>query len=210
MAKKQKYYVVWEGRRIGIYNNWDECKKQIDGFTDAKYKSFESLAEAENAFKNEAENYIGKSLKKTLTTEEKLKLGYPATEAICVDAAWNTATGDVEYKGVHFPSNEVLFLMGPYADGTNNIGEYLAIVHALSLCKKNNIDIPIYTDSKTALAWLRNKQAKTTLQATEKNTEIINLMLRADEWLNNNAYRNKVLKWDTQNWGEIPADFGRK
>lgn len=208
--KKQKYYVVWEGRRIGVYSNWDECKKQIDGFTDAKYKSFETLIDAENAFREEAENYIGKSTKKTLSNEEKIKLGYPNTEAICVDASWNTATGVVEYKGVHFPSNEVLFLIGPYSDGTNNIGEYLAIVHALSLCKKNNIDIPIYTDSKTALAWLRNKEAKTTLQPTSQNTEIINLMKRADAWLQTNAYKNKVLKWDTQNWGEIPADFGRK
>lgn len=209
MAKKQKYYVVWEGRRIGVYNNWDDCKKQIDGFTDAKYKSFETLDLAESAFNNNPENFIGQEKKVLLNYEQKLRLGYPTNKAICVDAACNGKTGEVEYKGVIIPTNETIFLMGPYANGTNNIGEYLALVHALSYCKKNNLDIAVYTDSVTALAWLRAKKSKTTLEA-DSSSEILNLLQRADKWLQTNTYSTKVLKWKTEIWGENPADFGRK
>jgi len=210
MAKKQKYYVVWEGRRIGVYQNWDDCKKQIDGFTDAKYKSFDTKAQAEEAFKNESQNYIGKETKTTLSNDQKLKLGYPTHQSICVDAACNVEKGIVEYKGVLLPEKEVIFLMGPYAGGTNNIGEYLAIVHALSFCKKNNLLLPIYTDSKTALAWIRNKKVNTTLQPNVHNTEIFQLVERANKWLHSNTYDNPILKWKTEKWGENPADFGRK
>jgi len=207
---KQKFYVVWEGRRAGVYNNWDDCKTQIDGFTDAKYKSFPTLQIAENAFKNSSENYIGQSNVKALSTEEKLAIGFPNYPCICVDAAWNTATGFVEYQGVILPAGTNIFKKGPYSQGTNNVGEFLAIVHAISYCKKQNLNLPIFSDSETAIGWVMRKQANTKLQATPYNQEIINLTLRATNWLNTNAYSNKILKWETKLWGENPADFGRK
>lgn len=45
MAKK-KFYAVRKGNKIGIYNTWDECKKQVSGYSGAEYKSFSSLEEA--------------------------------------------------------------------------------------------------------------------------------------------------------------------
>ena len=55
--KVKKYYVVWNGRIPGIYETWNECKAQVDGFENAKYKSFESLSEAHQQYKAGYENY---------------------------------------------------------------------------------------------------------------------------------------------------------
>jgi ribonuclease HI len=96
------------------------------------------------------------------------------------------------------------------AYGTNNLGEFLAIVHGLAYLKNQNKDIPIYSDSQTAILWVKNKKIKTKLNRSEDNIEIFALVDRALNWLENNEYSNPVLKWDTRYWGEIPADFGRK
>ena len=103
-----------------------------------------------------------------------------------------------------------LFHKGPFPSGTNNIGEFLALVHALALMKQKGSDLPIYTDSMTALAWLRTGKSKTKIEKTDKNAVLFDLLTRAEKWLAENKYTNKVLKWETEVWGEIPADFGRK
>ena len=48
--RKNKYYVVWKGITPGVYDNWGECKAQVDGQDGAKYKSFETKEEATKAF----------------------------------------------------------------------------------------------------------------------------------------------------------------
>ena len=70
--------------------------------------------------------------------------------------------------------------------------------------------IPIYSDSRTALSWLRNKKVKTTLVKNEQTRQLYELIQRAELWVKTNVYANPIYKWDTENWGEIPADFGRK
>lgn len=209
MAKKKKFYAVWEGRETGIFDDWDSCKKQIEGFEGAKYKSFESRQAAENALK---QNYYH-VIKKQATAQPKLVSGNvppPIKNAVVVDAAWNSVSKDMEYQGFNYANGERLFLKGPFAGATNNIGEFLAIVHALALLKKHNSDLPIYSDSITAISWVRKKTANTKLEQTTRNAEIFDLIQRAETWLKTNSYKNKVLKWDTDNWGENPADFGRK
>ncbi len=134
----------------------------------------------------------------------------PVYPSIAVDAAWNTATGDMEYRGVIAQTGQELFRLGPYFDGTNNVGEFLAIVHALALLKKKQSDLPIYTDSNTAISWVRKKKANTTLQKTDRNGILFELLERAEKWLHENSWKNRILKWETHVWGEIPADFGRK
>ncbi len=96
------------------------------------------------------------------------------------------------------------------ADGTNNLMEFLALVHALSLCKRDGVSLPIYSDSRTAISWVRKKEVKTTKQRTKKNEELFDLIDRALMWLKENDCQNKILKWETKVWGEIPADFNRK
>ena len=208
---KQKYYVVWKGRETGVFNSWDECQEQIKGFHKAVYKSFKSKELAEEAFKCPSGDYIGKDFsKKVLTKEELAKIGEPILNSICVDGAWNTKTGVVEYKGVYTDTETVLFQEGPFEDGTNNIVEFLALVHALAYCKKHRMTLPIYSDSKIAISWVKAKQSRTNHARSEKNKKLFALIDRAVNWLQENTYENEILKWETKAWGEIPADFGRK
>lgn len=270
MAKKQKYYVVWQGHQPGIYDSWENCQREIKGFPDARFKSFDTIGEARFAFKNpdaittepkkiyyyvvwaghqrgvfdswsEAqksiqgfnrplyktfgskqlalkafeegpENYREGNFKKTKDLDQSQldKIGKPIELSLAVDAACN-GSGDMEYQGVWTFSNEQLFKAGPYKKGSNNIGEFLALVHALAYLNKQRDEkfkiMPIYSDSKIAMSWIRQKTC-----FTKKNpsAEVQQLITRAEHWLKNNSYKNKILKWETKAWGEIPADFGRK
>src|SRR5436190_5756020 len=147
---KQKFYVVWRGRKPGIYVTWDECRAQVLGFKDAVYKSFPTRKEAEEAYKSTSRNYTGKSSSEPASSTVPRQHGSPVGDSICVDAACDTTTGLMEYKGIYLKTNKIIFHQGPYKNGTNNIGEFLAIVHALSYCVKHKLTIPVYSDSRTA------------------------------------------------------------
>lgn len=206
----QKYYVVWKGKEPGIYTNWNDCKAQVEGFTGAAYKSFTSKAEAEQAYKENFAKHIYKKDKDN-TPKDLSAVGTPIHESIVVDAAWNSVQKDMEYQGILYKTNSRIFHMGPLANGTNNIGEFLAIVHALGYCKKHGLTtMPIYSDSRNAIGWVKAKKCKTNLEQSAKTQHIFDLIYRAEKWLNENSYRNKILKWETEAWGENPADFGRK
>jgi ribonuclease HI len=208
---KQKFYVVWKGIKPGIYGSWDECERNIKGYQGAKYKSFPSLHAAEQAFKGNYEDYAGKDINIAFTLDGlKENMPKPIIPSLSVDAACNTVTGDMEYRGVETHTGREIFRQGPHKNGTNNVGEFLAIVHGLALLKMNNSSLPIYTDSMTALSWVRKKVAKTTLERTPSNALLFELIARAEKWLRENTWTNKLLKWETRAWGEIPADFGRK
>lgn len=208
---KNKYYVVWKGRKLGIFESWDECNAQIHGYAGAVYKAFKTKQLAESAYKSNSNDFIGKDIFETELTEEQLKLiGNPILESISVDGAWNTFSGVVEYQGVDTATKNVLFKGGPFEDGTNNIVEFLGIVHALAYCKLNCLTIPIYSDSRNAIGWVRDKEARTNHKRSKINEKLFQLIDRALIWLNTNEYPNKILKWETRAWGEIPADFGRK
>ena len=210
MAKK-KYYVVWDGRETGVFDSWQSCKEQIDAYAGAVYKSFGSEEEANEAFYDDSKNHVGNNkIKPQLTAEQKRKYGEPIQESISVDGASSSRGGMSEYRGVITHSAQEIFRMGPFPQGTNNLMEFLAIVHALSYCKKNGILLPIYSDSRTAILWVRNKAIKTTQPRTDKNVKLFDLIDRALKWLKENTYTNKILKWETKAWGEIPADFNRK
>lgn len=203
--------MVWFGNPTGIFNSWEKCKKAITGITGAQYKSFSTLDEAKKAFEGEYEDYKGKGTKKKeLTPTEKAKYGEPNLYSIAVDAASSGNPGIMEYRGVDTQTTKQLFHQGPFKEGTNNIGEFLALVHGLAYLKKNNSDRIIYTDSKIAMVWVKSKQCRTKLKQTSKNKALFELILRAENWLKLNNYTTKIVKWETRAWGEIPADFGRK
>ena len=209
---KKKFYVVWNGRKKGVFTSWKVCKKQIDGFEGAQYKSFADLNEAEIASTKKYADYIGKNTKKpTLSSEEKEKLGRPNLESISVDAACSGNPGKMEYRGVLTHNKQQIFIKGPFIKGTNNIGEFLALVHGIALLKsKNKENIPIYSDSKIAMSWVKQKRCKTNMHFDASNKDLLELIKRAEKWLKENTYKNPILKWETKAWGEIPADFGRK
>jgi len=210
--KKNSYYVVWEGHEPGIYNSWTACQLQIKGFPNAKYKGFPNKKSAEEAFKGNYFEFVGKNKthKSRLTSAELKKIGEPNLYSISVDAASSGNPGKMEYRGVDTQTLKQLFIQGPFPQGTNNIGEFLAIVHGLALLKKKNSDRILYTDSKIAMAWVRKKTCNTKLKRNRKNQKLFELVDRAVNWLNTNDYQTKVVKWETKAWGEIPADFGRK
>ena len=208
---KSKFYVVWVGKNPGVYNTWDECKKQVDGEIGARYKSFPTLEEAVDAFRQVPPPPV-KRTAEVLSQAEKFRKSStkPIMESISVDAACSGNPGKVEYQGVYTATRQVLFHQGPFEDGTNNIGEFLALVHALSALKRQGSSLPIYSDSLTARKWVKDKAVKTKLEPNPRNKVLFDMLERAVKWLKENDYPNKILTWDTVNWGEIPADFGRK
>ncbi len=212
MAKtKPKIYVVWAGRTPGIYTTWPEAEAQVKGFPGAKFKGFESRAEAEQAFRAAPAVYIGKATAPSPVQERLIVGPPPITQSVAVDAACAGVPGPVEYRGVNVETGAELFRFGPYRDGTNNIGEFLAIVQALMLLsERDDSATPIYSDSLNALGWVAQKKCKTNQPRSTANAELFRRVDRAELWLRENDYDNPVLKWDTEAWGENPADFGRK
>jgi len=208
---KNKFYVVWKGRTTGIFNSWEECKAQVDGFEGAQYKGFPTEPAAQAAFRTNYWKAVS-SAPKTASLVSALPEGAakPVWESIAVDAACSGNPGKMEYRGVDTSTGRELFRLGPFEQGTNNVGEFLAIVHGLAFLKKQHSPLPLYSDSVNAIAWLKAKKCKTKLEQTTKNNELFGLIARAEAWLQLNSYTTTVLKWHTSAWGEIPADFGRK
>lgn len=205
---KQKYYVVWKGRKTGIFTSWAECEKQVKGFLGAEFKAFDTLKEAEAAYRSKYEVYKGKPSSLGKWKEASVR---PVLPSICVDAAASGSPGKLEYRGVHTESEEEIFRVGPFPDGTNNVGEFLGIVHALSWLMKHEMQMPVYSDSQTAISWVYTGKCRTRLKHTARNAPIFAMIRSAENWLAENELRDDaVLKWDTELWGEVPADFGRK
>lgn len=211
MAKK-RFYVVWNGLQPGIYSSWEDCKAQITGVKQALYKAFDSLAEAERAYSSSPAQYIGQATKEKSITRSLPGGTLPPEvirNAIAVDAACSGNPGMMEYRGVYIGTGEEIFHFGPMY-GTNNIGEFLAIVHGLALLKQRGIELPVYSDSRNALLWVKQKACKTKLPRDAESEELFTYIDRAEKWLRENRYSTPLIKWETDKWGEIPADFGRK
>ena len=235
MAKKKKFYVVWNGLTPGIYHSWDDCQAQIKGVKGAVYKSFDSKEEAERAYASSAYEYIApsnspkgvapsnspkgensNSAKPASSPQPKVDArrgqsqgGMRGGPALAVDAACSGNPGPMEYRGVYLGDGKEIFHFGP-VHGTNNIGEFLAIVHALALLHKQGLTMTIYSDSRTAISWVRKKCCNTQLERTAETEQLFQLIERAEAWLMAHRVTNPIVKWETDQWGEIPADFGRK
>ncbi len=219
---KAKFYTVWKGCIPGVYSSWIECWKQVHGFEGAVYKSFNTKEEAEAAFNSNPSSYVGASGRITTSakrvvqrsgsekheTVKPLPLGVTEV-SLAVDAACSGNPGKMEYRGVYLVNRREIFHYGPVY-GTNNIGEFLAIVHALALLKQKNLEMPVYSDSRIAIGWVKQKKCKTNLPRNEKTEDLFSMISRAEDWLKCNVYSNSIIKWETDKWGEIPADFGRK
>ena len=222
MAKqKAKFYVVWQGREPGIYGSWAACEAQVKGVA-AKYKGFATRAEAEAAFTSNPEDYISASCsspcERPIATQVASNSHSPLggvggglhLPALAVDAACSGNPGLMEFRGVIADTGTQVFHRGPYVDGTNNIGEFLALVLGLAYLKKEKLDWALYSDSKTAISWVRQRQCKTKIEWNTKNQDLLLAVRAAEKWLHENTWTTPIYKWETEIWGEIPADFGRK
>ena len=232
MAKKPKFYVVWRGLVPGVYESWEECEAQVKGYEGAVYKSFKTREEALTAELQDPADYIGTKGTDTISgsgksTPQSAPQRIAAPEgrtvtmssgevlkiiehvAIAVDAACSKNPGPMEYRGVYLRTGKEIFHFGPI-EGTNNIGEFLAIVHALAILEQKGLKMTIYSDSRNAINWVRRKQCKTTLTRNSRTEQVYAMIARAEAWLKAHRVTCPILKWETQEWGEIPADFGRK
>ena len=214
-----KYYVVFRGHNPGVYDNWDEAQEQTHGFPDALCKGYSSSEEASEAYRNftgaeEREELFrlisSASPSPSESSQDFISNPEIDTDAWAVDASCLGNPGKMEYRGVDLKTGQEIFRVGPFEDATNNIGEFLALVHAMALMAKNGEWHNIYSDSMTALSWWRNKKVKTQLKQTPRNAKVFELLARASVWVNTHQFPAKVMKWQTERWGEIPSDFGRK
>ncbi len=204
---KTKFYTVWSGKSPGVYASWKECEEQVKGVEGAKYKSFDTREEADKALQGNYWQFVKPKTDKQVASNQHPQI---IADSLAVDAACSGNPGDMEYRGVYVKTGQQIFIQGVYKEATNNIGEFLAIVHGLALLKQKGSNMPIYSDSVTAQAWVRAKKCKTKLERTPQNAAVFERIEAAERWLQNNTYTTKILKWDTPKWGEIPADFGRK
>ena len=162
-----KWYVVWVGNNPGIYETWEDCKLQVENFPGARYKAFKTREEAVIALRGDNESEMG--ILRSIANANRHMVNYEAfpdiiVDSIAVDAACSGNPGVMEYRGVSVRTGEQIFHKGPFPHATNNIGEFLAIVHALALLKQQgNASIPIYSDSRTGMAWVRDRMCKSKL-----------------------------------------------
>ncbi|MDE6271351.1 MAG: ribonuclease H family protein [Muribaculaceae bacterium] len=213
-SSARKYYVVWEGRAPGVYDSWEEAEDQVKGYPGARYRAFTDKDTAVEMFRRGPGSDM--DMIRAIAGHAREAVNYEAfpeirLDAIAVDGACSKNPGPMEYRGVWVATGEEVFRVGPLAGGTNNIGEYLAIIHAAALLRQKGLTgVPIYSDSRTAQAWIRAGRARTTVQRTAENGKLMDILERGNAWLAANRIANPILKWDTERWGEIPADFGRK
>ena len=207
--KKAAYYVVWSGKTPGVYDSWEDCEAQVKGVAGAKYKGFASRADAELALTEGPEKHIIRKPKEEHHQPSSVS-SQPVLPALAVDAACSGNPGVMEFRGVIADTGTEVFHRGPFNGGTNNIGEFLAIVLGLAYLKQNNLPWALYSDSRTALAWLKKGHADTKLEWNAGNQDLFFMLRKAEMWLHDNTWTTPIYKWDTKAWGEIPADFGRK
>lgn len=223
MNYSKRFYVVWKGRNPGVYDNFDDAMEQVDDFPGALFKSYASAEEAALAYRAASRRQDRDDLSKLIASAAEANMPAPGKpdyfqfpeidlNGWAVDASCQGNPGTMEYRGVELMTGREIFRVGPFRKSTNNIGEFLAIVHALAMMKKSGEKHTIYTDSVTGMAWVRNRKVKTQLQPCAENEESFRMMQRALSWLNADSGQNRppILKWQTERWGEIPADFGRK
>jgi ribonuclease HI len=199
-----KYYVVREWNKKWIFTSRDECKDFVVWVKWAKYKSFESLEQAEEALEKWYTPYYQNKSEQRKERDLPFYKNSIAVDAACSHNPWLT-----EYQWVDLITREKIFHKKLW-EWTNNIGEFLALVHWLSYLKQHDSNKAIYSDSQHAMKRISEWKCKTNFKKTKENQEIFNLIKRAEDWLSKNKFETQILKRNTKDRWEIPADFGRK
>lgn len=195
MNRKQKFYVVWKGRRTGVFKTWEETDAQVKGFAGAQFKSFNTRPEAESAFRAGPVAQDPRTEPKPPSADRWKQLRLlgvepPIIPSYCADAACSGNPGVLEYRAAKTETGEILFARGPFPEGTNNIGEFLGLVETLMLLRRQKDPSPIYSDSRNALAWVAAKQCKTQLLPNKRNARLFERITQAEQWLQHNTYPN--------------------
>ena len=186
-----KHYAVKVGRNPGIYTTWAEAEAQVKGFSGAEFKAFHTRKEAEAWLR--------------FTPASALP---PSLVGLAVDAACSGNPGPLEFRVADLETGEVLVEQA-FPAGTNNVGEFLAIVEAARLIADGRAEGPVYTDSVVAMNWVARRRVRTSLHRTPETEPLFRAIEEAEAWLRRNPLP-EIRKWDTPELGEIPADYGRK
>jgi ribonuclease HI len=148
----------------------------------------------------------------------------PPKKGIVVDGATKGNPGPSEYRGIDLETGELLFHQ-KLGIATNNIAEFCALGHAILYASDKGFKITIYSDSQTAISWIRKKKVNSKLPDNPKTQKAIDYVCRIESALNQVIGEIKsdgidlyvkgnaeiiVSKWYSSEYGEIPADFGNK
>ncbi len=222
---RQKFYAVWVGRIPGVYLDWESCKAQVHGHPVAEFRGYATRDQAERAWRAGSRRAaaaqelpspqvaliaptLAPASEHNRPPEAPTIVSRP-TKGLTVDASCIGNPGETEYQGVDLATGQTVFRQS-VGWGTNNIGEFLAIVHGLAILAKNDDDGPIFSDSLLAIQWVRDGKSRSTHIQNPLAVRACALIVRAETWLREQPRRTSILHWKTKLWGEIPADFGRK
>lgn len=155
-----KYYAVRTGRNPGIYDTWDECKKQVDGFSGAEYKSFKSEDEAKLYCTKDKPVEVSVSGNEPVTKTEipNNALCSSNTAVVFVDGSYNSSTNEYGY-GVYITQGsrkQVLCGKGMCKEGGRNVeGEVAGARAALSFLvdKTSCNSVVLYHDYQGIGSW---------------------------------------------------------
>lgn len=141
----KKFYAVKKGFKIGIFENWDDCKKQINGFSGAVYKSFKTL--------NEAQSFLdGDDIKQKMIDEKFDLIAY-------VDGSYNLKTKEFSYGMVILKDDKEEYFSEKFYDEElsemrNVAGEIMGAMKAMNYCiDSGNKSIIIYFDYEGIEKW---------------------------------------------------------
>lgn len=148
-----KFYAVKVGHIPGIYKTWDACKKQVDGFSGAIYKSFKTLAEAEC--------FMGGSVESTaeIRSEDSLEPKNEEGLIAYVDGSYNIATGEFSYGAVLIHEDQEVHLSQKVEDSElalmrNVAGEIKGAEAAMQYALDHKIrKVTIYHDYEGIARW---------------------------------------------------------
>ena len=153
------YYAVYKGHNTGIFNNWNECKKSINGYKGAIYKKFNNKHDAEHFIKNGNDNDINTNNQhnntvkaNTINDNINIQSIIVYTDGACSNnGRKNAKAGFGIYFGENDPRNLAKRIEGKQ---TNNAAEISAIIHTYYILEneiKNGEQIIIYTDSEYSI-----------------------------------------------------------
>lgn len=211
---KNKFYVVWKGRDTGIFTSWSEVNELIKGFSGAEYKSYADQETAELEFslgspkgRSNDENHTTTKLKEEPSDDHKA----PDHECLTVDGSYLGGKKIMQYRCVWNQSKEEVFSTKPIEGGNQNIAEFLALVGAMKYrVSTKQYDLHIYSDSQTALSWVRNCKIKSSYDLSQLDEVVQERIYGALKFIAKSGVRKNLYKWDSALWGDIPADYGRK
>ena len=184
MAKK-KYYVVFIGRKPGIYNEWfgaNGAEIQINGFSGARYQGFATLSDAKQAFNQfRKTNHVQRQKKTSPITERQIQEPVPGRTKITMytDGGCIYNPGPGGYGVVLIKGKQKKEYSGSYRLTTNNRMELMACIIGLKKIKTAS-SVVLYSDSKYVVngitkGWAKRWQANNWMRNKTDRAENVDL-----------------------------------